>query len=109
MSLTEMTFDDLKRLEQLRNERLRSFFAESLSHCVFRRDHHKELIVHCPEAWMVDRLLMDLEELSNYAWLILGVEAIALCFAQEEVCRAEHHRVHSTSSGIRRSILKKSW
>lgn len=94
MSLTEMTFDDLMRLEQLRTERLRSFFAQSLLHCIFRRDHHRGLIIHCSEAWMVDRLLMDLEELSNYAWLILGVEAIALYFAQEEICRVEHCQVH---------------
>jgi hypothetical protein len=97
MSLTEMTFDDRMRLEQFRNERLRSFFAQSLLHCVFRRKHHNMLIIHCPDAWMVDSILTDLEELCDYAWLILGVEAIALYFAQEEICRVEHYRVYRAS------------
>jgi hypothetical protein len=91
-----MTFDDLMRLEQLRTERLRSFFAQSLLHCVLRRDRHRGLIIHCPEAWMVDRLLIDLEELSDYAWLILGVEAIALYFAQTEICRIDHCKHRAT-------------
>ncbi len=108
MSLTEMTLDDRMRLEQFRTERLQSFFAQSLWHCVFHRDHQKALIIHCPEAWVVDSLLTDLEELCDYAWLILGVEAIALYFAQEEICRVEHCRVHHTSSGIRHNILKQS-
>jgi hypothetical protein len=97
MSLTEMTFDDLMRLEQFRSERLRSFFAQNLLHCVLRRGRHKKLIIHCPEAWMVDRLLPDLEELCDYAWVILGVEVIALYFVQEEICRVEHYRVHSST------------
>lgn len=108
MSLSKMTLNDRMRLEQFRNERLRSFFAQSLLHCVFYRDCHKTLLIHCPEAWMVDSLLTDLEELCDYAWLILGVEAIALYFAQEEICRVEQDRVSHASSGIRRRILKKS-
>lgn len=95
MVSTEMTFNDRIRLSQLRNERLRSFFAQSLMHCVFHRDRHKTLLIHCPEAWMVNNLLTDLEELCDYAWLILGVEAIALYFAREEICRVEHCSVHS--------------
>lgn len=108
MLLSEMTFDDRIRLSQLRNDRLRSFFAQSLLHCVFHRDRHKTLLIHCPEAWVVDSLLTDLEELCDYAWLILGVEAIALYFAQEEICRVEQYRVHHASSSIRHRILKKS-
>lgn len=107
MSLTEITLDDRMQLSQLRNERFRSFFAQSLLHCVFHRDHQKALIIHCPAAWMVDVLLPDLEELCDYAWLILGVEAIALYFAQEEVCRVEHDGVHRASFGIRHGVLKK--
>jgi hypothetical protein len=108
MPLTEITLDDRMRLEQFRTERLRSFFAQSLWHCVFRRSRHNTLIVHCLEAWVVDSLLTDLEELCDYAWLILGVEAITLYFAQEEIRRIEHGRFHRASSGIRHSILKKS-
>jgi hypothetical protein len=103
-----MTFDDRMRLRQLRHERLRRFFAQSLLHCVFQCDDHKTLLIHCPETWMVDSLLTDLEELCEYAWLILGVEAIALYFAQEEICRVEHYRVQRASSGFRHSILKQS-
>lgn len=95
MSLPEMTFDDRIRLSQLRNERLRSFFAQSLLDCVFYRNHHNMLIVHCPKASMLDSILSDLEDLCDYAWLILGVEAIALYFAQEEICCVEHRRVQS--------------
>lgn len=108
MVSTEITLDDRMRLEQFRNERLRSFFAQSLLHCVFHRDRHKTLLIHCPEAWMVDSLLTDLEELCDYAWLILGVESIALYFAQEEICRAEQDRVHHASSSIRHHIFNKS-
>lgn len=108
MSLTEITFNDRMRLEQFRNERLRSFFAQSLLHCVFHRGRHKALIIHCPEAWMVNSLLTDLEELCDYAWLILGVEAISLYFAQKEVCRVEQHRVQRASSGLRYGICKRS-
>jgi hypothetical protein len=97
MSLTEMTFDDLMLLEQFRNERLRSFFAQNLLSCSFQRDRYKTLIVHCPEAWIVDNLLPDLEELCDYAWLILGSEAIALYFMQEEVYRVKHYRVRSVT------------
>ncbi|UBF29790.1 hypothetical protein K9N68_36810 (plasmid) [Kovacikia minuta CCNUW1] len=101
-----MTLDDRMRLSQLRHERLRSFFAQSLLHCVFYREHQKVLIIHCPEAWMVDSLLTDLEELCDYAWLILGVEAIALYFAQEEICRVEQYRGQRASSDLRHGIRK---
>jgi hypothetical protein len=95
MSLTEMTFDDLMLLEQFRNQRLRNFFAQSLLPCTLRRSHHKTLIIHCPEAWIVDNLLTESEELCNYAWLILGVEAIALYFLQKEIYRVEYCKTPS--------------
>jgi hypothetical protein len=106
MALTEMTFGDRIRLSQLRSERLRGLFAQNLLHCVLRCDRHHTLLIHCPEAWMVDRLLPDAEELCDYAWLILGVEAIALYFAQEEICRVQHRQVHRTSSSIRHNSLR---
>lgn len=108
MSLSEMTLDDRLRLSKLRNERLRSFFAQSLLHCALRCDSHKTLIIHCSDAWMIDSLLTDLEELCDYALLILGVEAIALYFAQEKICRIEHYSVHHDSSSMCYGILKKS-
>lgn len=108
MSPSEMTLDDRMGLEQFRNERFRSFFAQNLLHCTFHRDRHKALIIHCPKAWIVDSLLTELEELCDYAWLSLGVEAIALYFAQEEVCRVEQYRVQRASSGLRYGICKRS-
>lgn len=96
-SLGEITFDDRMRLEQLRSARLRSFFTQGLLDCILYLDHHKVLKIHCPEASIVDVLIPDLDELCDYAWLILGVEAIALYFVQEEVCRIEHSRVHSAT------------
>jgi hypothetical protein len=99
-----MTFDDLMRLGQFRNERLRGFFTQSLVLCTFYRSRHGVLIIHCSKAWMVDRLLTDLEELCDYTWLILGVEAITLYFAQEEICHVEHCRVHSATHTNSRRI-----
>ncbi|MGV0028246.1 hypothetical protein [Phormidesmis priestleyi] len=89
MSLTEINIDDLMLLEQHRINRLRGFFAQSLLHCIIYCDRHKTLIVHCLKASIVDAVLSDLEDLCNYARLILGVDAIALYFAQEEICRTE--------------------
>jgi hypothetical protein len=87
MLLTEVTLDDLMRLEQLRIERLRSFFAQSLLQCLIYVDHRYRLAIHCPEPWIVDTVLTDFEELCDYAWLILGVQTITLFFVQEEICR----------------------
>lgn len=67
MPLTKINFDDLMLLEQLRIERLCSFFAQSLLHCIIHRCHNKTLMVHCSEAAIVDAVLSDLEELCDYA------------------------------------------
>jgi len=99
MLLTNINLDDVKLLDQLRLKRLRSFFAQSLLHCAIRRDRDQTLIVHCLEASIIDAVLSDLEELCDYAWLILGVEAIALYFAQEEICRTKIFAVHQKSIG----------
>jgi len=93
MLLTEISLDDLMILEQLRIERLRSFFSQSLMQCPIYLDQHNRLTVHCPEPSLIDVLIDDLEELCDYAWLILGVESIVLSFAQEEVYRVDYHRV----------------
>lgn len=93
MLLTEISLNDLLLLEQLRIERLRSFFSQSLMECPIYLDQHNQLTVHCPEPCLIDMLIDDLEELCDYAWLILGVESIVLSFAQEEVYRVDYHRV----------------
>ena len=87
MFITEVTLDDLRLLEQLRIERLRSLFAQNLLQCLIYVDHRHRLAIHCPESWIVDTVLMDFEELCDYAWLILGVQTITLFFVQEEIFR----------------------
>jgi hypothetical protein len=93
MLLTEMSFDDLILLEQFRIERLRSFFSQSLMECSISIHEHDLLTINCPEPWLIDTLIDDIEELCEYAWLILGVESIVLSFAQEEVYRVDYHRI----------------
>ena len=93
MLLTEMSLDDLVLLERFRIERLRSFFSQSLMECPISIHQHNLLTIHCPEPWLIDMLIDDVEELCDYAWLILGVESIVLSFAQEEVYRVDYHRI----------------
>ena len=92
MSFTEMNLADLILLERLRVDRLRNFFAESLLKCIIYVDHHNLLTIHCPDPWIVDTLLTDIEDLCDYAWLILGVEAISLFLAKEEIFHVGHCR-----------------
>lgn len=96
MLLTEITIDDLQLLEHFRIERLRRLFAESLLPCLLYVDCDT-LIVHCPEAANVDPVLVDLAELSEYAWLILGIKSIALYFMKEEIYRVECDKVSIVS------------
>lgn len=93
MVLTEISLDDLILLEQFRIERLRSFFSQSLTECSLSIHQHNSLTIHCPEPWLIDMLIDDIEELCDYAWIILGVESIVLSFAQEEVYRVDYHTI----------------
>ena len=92
MLLTEMTFDDQMILTQYRIERLHRFFADGLLRCVLCVDHYNILTIHCLELETVDSLLINLEDFCNNVWLILGAEAISICFLQEEILRIENHR-----------------
>jgi hypothetical protein len=89
MLLTEMNVADLNKLQQFRLERLFCFFTSSLPSCLIQIDAGNLLSVYCPHSWIVDELLDDFEELCYYAWLILGVKAIALYFCQEEILRTD--------------------
>ncbi len=100
MLLTEISLNDLLLLEQLRIERLRGFFSQSLMECPIYLDQHNRLTVHCPEPYLIDMLIGDLEELCDYAWLILGVESIVLLFAHEEVYRVDYHRVPEITQNL---------
>ncbi len=84
----QLTTQDLALLEDLRLYRLRQRFTKSLGLCSL---HLKSdtLIVHCPEPWVVDRLLSDLERLLKAIWIIAGIKYVSICYAEEEIHRAK--------------------
>ncbi len=89
----DITCTDLSLLEYLRIDRLRGLFAEHLLSCVMYVEHDT-LFAHCLTPTIVDNLLADIDELSEYAWQIVGVKSISLYFCQEEVYRTQHSRTH---------------
>lgn len=102
MFLPELTVDDWMLIEQFQLDRLRSFFAQSLLQCLMYVDRQHRLVIHCPEPLIVDTLLTDLQELCDYAWLIIGVKTIAIFFVQEEICRVKHSSANRSTPMIRR-------
>ncbi len=86
MSL-DLTVEDSLMLEQHRLERLRSFFADSLSQCFLHLDQGNTLTIHCAEPWIVDQLLSELNQLRWYVWVVVGAQRLSICFAQEEIHR----------------------
>jgi hypothetical protein len=88
MLLTEINIDDLNKLMHLRVERLLHLFASTLPNCLIQIDAGELLAVYCPDSTLVDDLLDELEDLCHHAWLILGVNAVALYFGEEEILRA---------------------
>jgi hypothetical protein len=47
MLLTELNVNDLKKLEQLRIDRLLLFFTSSLQHCLLQIDVDNMLTIYC--------------------------------------------------------------
>jgi hypothetical protein len=92
--MTQLTSHDLSLLENLRLARLKKLFVKSLGLCwlEFSEDDHT-LEIHCPEPWLVDRLLEDLDSCLKAIWIILGVRYVSICFAGEEVHRAKTRSV----------------
>jgi hypothetical protein len=84
MSL-QLTTDDRLRLEKLRLERLRAFFCDSLALCPTYVSQPSHLVIACPEPWLVDRLLDEIEALCWYAWIVVGASYLSIYFAGEEV------------------------
>jgi hypothetical protein len=84
----ELTINDLNLLEQFRLKRLRGLFSQSLSHCLIHVDCRKTLIVRCSKSKVLDSMLNDLEDLCDYATLILGANEIVIYSVQEEIYRA---------------------
>jgi hypothetical protein len=88
MSL-ELSANDLLILEQARLERLRSFFADTLTFCFIHLDKNNTLEIHCSEPWIVDELLDGIDPLLWYTWVIVGAYSLSIYFAEEEVFQVE--------------------
>lgn len=76
--------DDRLRLERLRLDRFRSEF-DSLNGTITWLTLDHRLIITCLNAAQVDDLVVDCAELESSAWLMLGVNVIAICFAGEQI------------------------
>lgn len=88
MSL-EFTPTDRLILEKLCLERLCTFFPETLPLCAIQIDRHNTLTLYCPEPWVVDQLLNEMEALQWYAWITVGAYHIVVYYADEEICATE--------------------
>lgn len=84
MVFTELNIDDVKRLSQLRVDRLTKFFAVSLSYCSMYINANNQLIIACFDPDVMAELLDDLDELRYYACLILGVRSLSIHLSAEE-------------------------
>jgi hypothetical protein len=80
---------DLAILEKFRIERLRSFFAQSLLHCRLSLNDLRILTIYCTERTIADNLLNEVEDLGDYAKLVLGAKAITIYFVEAEIYRNE--------------------
>jgi hypothetical protein len=78
MSITGMNINDLDKLQQLRLLRLSHFFASSLPHCKIEVENSSRLIIYCPNSKIMDELTDELDDLSHYVWLILGIRIVVL-------------------------------
>jgi hypothetical protein len=87
MSL-QLTTQDIQRLRQQQLDRLRKVFVKPLGLCRLQLTRQHRLVIHCPEAWIVDALMNDLDRLSEAARIIVGAQSLSVCFIGEEVYRA---------------------
>lgn len=86
MSL-QLTLEDLQTLRRNRLDRLRKVFIKPLGLCRLQMTRRDRLVVHCPEPWVVDELMSDLPELINAARVVVGAQALSICFVGEEIYR----------------------
>ncbi|NJR50216.1 MAG: hypothetical protein HC780_12255 [Leptolyngbyaceae cyanobacterium CSU_1_3] len=84
---SKITRQDQRLLEQRRLSRLQQLFTKTLGLCSLKISRGNRLSIHCPEPWLVDRLLEDLEHLLYSARLVVGVSYLSICYAGEEVYR----------------------
>jgi hypothetical protein len=86
MSL-QLTLEDLQILRKCRLDRLRKVFVKPLGLCRLQLTRRDRLVIHCPEPWIVDELMCDLENLTEAARIIVGAQSISICFVGEEIYR----------------------
>jgi hypothetical protein len=79
-----ITPSELKLLEELRLERLRGFFTQSLSRLPIYIDRHNGFNIFCPNSSIFNTLLFDIENLRNQAWLILGVKTVSIYLVEKQ-------------------------
>ncbi len=94
----KLTAQDLSRLENLRLDRVRQLYSQSLGCCLLRLNRDT-LIVHCPEPWLVDQLIDDLDRIVKSIWMTLGVKYVSIRYAREEVYRAKTRGLRSCVKG----------
>jgi hypothetical protein len=86
MSL-EFTLEDLQMLRKSRLERLQHVLIKPLGVCRLQMTRHDNLVIHCPEPWVVDELMGDLPDLIDAARIVVGAQSLSICFIGEEIYR----------------------
>ncbi|MBD2328248.1 hypothetical protein [Alkalinema sp. FACHB-956] len=85
----QLNSEDRQILIQQRLKRFRKQFFHALATCRLQFSRRREcLVIHCPEPWIVDCLLEDVEALAEEARIIVGARVISLYFVGEEVYQA---------------------
>jgi hypothetical protein len=82
---------DRRLLQKQRLDRFRALFPQSLKSSLLALRANHQLSIHCAEAWMVDELLSEVDRLRWYTWMVLGVQQVAICFAEEEIYSTATH------------------
>jgi hypothetical protein len=84
----QLTYDDVQLLRQQRIDRLRKVFVKPLGLCRLQLTRRDKLVIHCPEPWIVDALMGDLDRLMEASRIVVGAQSLAICFAGEEIYRS---------------------
>lgn len=87
----KFTAQDLSMLEDFRIDRLKQLYAQTLSGC-WIESKFDALLVHCSEPWCVDQVMAELDRIARAARIVLGVKAVSVCYANEEICRIKTNR-----------------
>jgi hypothetical protein len=83
----QITLEDLQILRQNRLDRLRKVFIKPLGLCRLQVTRRDRLVIHCPEPWVVDALMEDLDQLTEAARIVVGAQSMSICFVGEEIYR----------------------